>query len=138
MTTPAHQQKETIRLLLTIPEHAPRASDPHYSAFRAFERRAKAQGLDICAVCGSREKVEWHHSAIEFSLINAVDVQKFDELYGLHLSDEEFKVWVESPSNAEALCVLHHRGQEGVHLLPEPLWNALRVQKAGEPIVRTE
>lgn len=138
MTTPAHEQRETIHLLISYPEHEARKDDPHYAAFNAFKRRAKAQGLLKCAVCGDTETVQVHHSRVEFSLINDVDVGRFDELYGLHLTDADFKDFVEGPGNAEFLCRLHHIGHEGVHLLPEPLWNALRVQKAGEPIVRTE
>ncbi|MGH2519752.1 MAG: hypothetical protein ACRDF8_08115, partial [Chloroflexota bacterium] len=88
-----------------------------------------------CAVCGTTTDVQCHHSLIEFSLSNAINIERFDHLFGLHLTEDDFQAFVEGPGNAEWLCVAHHIGAQGVHVLPEPLWNAIRVQKDGAPLV---
>ena len=74
-------------------------------------------------------QMEVHHSKVEFAHIPDVDIDKFNRLYGLRLNDTDFAKYIEEEGNAEVLCTLHHRGQEGVHSLPEPEWNALRVAK---------
>ena len=130
--TPAHQQRLTLHLLEFFPEHEPREHDAHYAAFNAMKRRAKAAGLDKCVVCG-KVPVEWHHTLVEFAFQNGVDVAKLDTAFGLHLTEEEFADWVESPGNAEPLCVAHHRGAEAVHSLPEPIWNAVRTWRDDLP-----
>lgn len=72
-----------------------------------------------------------HHSKVEFSLQGGVDLEKFNEAYGLHLADDEaFRAYIEGPGNAEILCPTHHRTRLGVHELPEPLWLAIRVWRA--------
>ena len=125
-----HERTRRIMLVERYPAHEPRQHDPHYHAFNAARRRMRAAGLLRCTVCGACSHVELHHAWVEFAIQNAVDVEKLDEAAGLHLSDEEFKDWVESPGNLEPLCVLHHRGLMGVHNLPEPDWRALRIQDA--------
>lgn len=92
----------------------------------------QAQGLLKCAISGCTYPgpIELHHSIIEFSLQGGVDVAKLDEVFGLKLTDADFKVWVESPGNLEALCPTHHRTHMGVHVLPEPFWNAVRVWRS--------
>lgn len=133
----AHDANETIHLRWHYPAHDARADDPHYAAFRAAEQRAKAAGLWKCAVCGSTTDVQGHHSLVEFSLINGVDVGRFNALYGLHLSDADFQTYIEGPGNLEPLCRTHHLGTEGVHFLPEPAWNALRVWRPDLPAPAT-
>jgi hypothetical protein len=127
----AHTETVTVGFIEVFPEHAPRKGDPHYAAFNAMKRRMKKAGLLVCNVCGATEHIEVHHSEIEFSHAAQVDLDKLNKALGLHLTDEEFVEWVESPGNAEPLCVLHHRGQEGVHSLPEPQWNVVRLCKSG-------
>jgi hypothetical protein len=82
---------------------------------------------------------ELHHSHLEFSQINASDFSKVNEALGLHLTDDaDFQRWAESPGNLEVLCSAHHRTAFGIHVLPEPLWNAVRFRKAGlEPAARS-
>jgi hypothetical protein len=91
----------------------------------------KAAGLLKCSVPTGphSEQIELHHSHVEFAYQNGVDVPKLNELLGLHLDDEAFKDWIESPENLEPLCSLHHRGAEAVHSLPTPIWNVVRVWK---------
>jgi len=133
----AHDEARTIRFIERWPEHEPRKGDPHYKYFVKARARMDKLGLLRCNVISDYHfgGIQVHHSRIEFAHIDNVDVAKFNELYGLHLGDEDFQIYVESEGNLEALCQLHHTGQEGVHALPEPEWNALRVAKDGQPIV---
>jgi hypothetical protein len=129
----------SIRITEHIPAHEPRADDPHYAAFNAARRRLKSAGLLKCVVCGSEgtpeQPIELHHSHVEFSFQNGIDIAKLNELYGLHLDEASFADWINSPGNLEALCVEHHRGLEAVHLLPEPVWNAVRIWRDDLPSV---
>lgn len=134
--TPAHDQRVTIRLIEHIPPHGPRGS-----AFDAAKRRMKALGLVRCAIqgCDTGAPIEYHHSYVEHAWQAGVDYDEFmaefgDEVdaalpeeFGEHLDDHEFEAWVQSPGNLEPLCSVHHRTQLGVHVMPEPLWNAMRV-----------
>jgi hypothetical protein len=134
--TAAHDQRLTIHLLAHVPEHAPRASDPHYHLFERAKARLKRQGLWKCVVgddlcCG---EPELHHTHVEFSQINAADPDKLEQALGLHFeNDEDFQAWVESPGNLEVLCVAHHRTHYGVHVVPSALWEQLRWHRAGAP-----
>lgn len=132
MTTPAHDQKHTTRLVEHIPAHEPRETDPHYHLFNELKARLHKLGLMKCAIegCIYPGPMEVHHSKIEFSLQGGVDLAKFNEAYGLHLADdEEFRAYIEGPGNCEVLCPTHHRTRLGVHELPGPFWDALRVWK---------
>lgn len=122
--TPAHDQKVTIHLVEHIPAHGPRGA-----AFEAAKRRMEQLGLNKCVIegCDTRASVEYHHTYVENSLQGGVDVDKLNRAFGLHLTDDQFKAWVQSPGNLEPLCSTHHRTQLGIHVLPEPLWNAVRV-----------
>lgn len=127
---PAHDQRLTIHLVEHIPAHGPRGA-----AFDKAKQRMKAMGLDKCVIggCDTGAPIEFHHTIIEHAFQGGVDVQKLNEAFGLHLADAEFAAWVQSPGNLEPLCSVHHRTQLGIHVLPEPLWNAVRVWRTGEP-----
>jgi hypothetical protein len=129
--TDAHESTVTIRFIERWPAHDPRRKDPHYHLFEEAKRRLKRQGLLKCQVDSDYHygQIELHHDKVEFAHINDIDLAKFNEAYGLHLSDEEFQAYVEQEGNLEPLCTLHHRGQEGVHSLPQPEWQVLRVSK---------
>lgn len=134
--TAAHDQSLTIHLLAHIPDHAPREDDPHYHLFEQAKSRLKRQGLWKCVIADDlcSGESELHHSYLEFSQINGSDPAKIEKLLGLHFEDdEEFQQWAESPGNLEVLCAAHHRTHYGIHVVPEPLWNALRFKKAGMP-----
>jgi hypothetical protein len=132
--TAAHDQTMTLHLLSHVPDHAPREEDPHYHLFEQAKARLKRQGLWKCVIndelCDGDP--ELHHTYIEFSQINQVDPDKIEKSLGLHFQDdEEFQVWAESPGNLEVLCVAHHRAHYGIHVIPGPLWEALRFRKKG-------
>lgn len=131
--TAAHDQLLTLHIRQHVEEHAPREHDPHYHLFETAKRRLKEQGLWKCVIndelCSGEP--ELHHSVIEFSEANAVDPEKVGRALGLHFdSDEAFQEWIESPGNLEVLCEAHHRRGYGIHVLPEPLWQAVRFKRA--------
>lgn len=132
--TAAHDQAMTLHVLSHIPDHQPREDDPHYHLFEQAKARLKRQGMWKCMInddlCNGEP--ELHHTFIEFSQINEVDPRKIMEALGLHFAnDEEFQTWAESPGNLEVLCVAHHRAHYGIHMIPGPLWEALRFRKKG-------
>ncbi|MBR7826486.1 hypothetical protein KDK95_09245 [Actinospica sp. MGRD01-02] len=132
--TAAHDQMMTVHIETHVPDHAPREDDPHYHLFEQAKARLKRQGLWKCIIadelCGGEP--ELHHTYIEFSQINEVDPKKLQEALGLHFdNDEEFQQWAESPGNLEVLCANHHRTHYGIHVIPGPLWEALRFRMAG-------
>jgi hypothetical protein len=132
--TAAHDQMMTVHIETHVPDHAPREDDPHYHLFEQAKARLKRQGLWKCIIadelCGGEP--ELHHTYIEFSQINEVDPKKVQESLGLHFdNDEEFQQWAESPGNLEVLCSNHHRTHYGIHVIPGPLWEALRFRMAG-------
>lgn len=131
-----HDQMATIHVLSHVPEHAPRADDPHYHLFEQAKARLKRQGLWKCVIgddlCSG--PVELHHSHIEFSEVNNMDPAKVAEAFGMHFADDnEFQAWIEGPGNLEPLCATHHRTHLGVHVLPGPFWEPLRYRRSGAP-----
>lgn len=131
MNTPAHEAEVKIRFIERWPAHEPRAKDPHYHLFAQAKARLKRQGLLKCNVLSDYHygAIELHHDKVEYAHIGDIDLAKFNKAYGLDLTDEQFQEYVEQEGNLEPLCTLHHRGQEGVHSLPEPEWNVLRTSK---------
>jgi hypothetical protein len=134
LVTAAHQQALTLHMLTHIPSHHPRENDPHYHLFEQAKSRLKRQGLWKCAIeddlCEGQP--ELHHTHVEFSQINQVDPKLIEKHLGLHFeADEDFQEWVESPGNLEVLCVNHHRAHYGIHVIPGPLWDAVRYRKKG-------
>jgi len=132
--TAAHDQLMTLHLKQHVEAHEPREDDPHYHLFEQAKARLKKQGLWKCIIdddlCDGGP--ELHHSHVEFSEIGSTDPGKVSRALGLHFeSDEDFQVWAESPGNLEVLCAAHHRTRYGIHVLPEPLWQAVRFKKAG-------
>ena len=129
----AHDQMMTLHLLDHVQEHDRRDGDPHYHLFEAAKRRIKAAGKWKCVIddelCGGQP--ELHHSWVEFSQIPATDSHKVEQALGLHFeTDEDFQNWLESEGNLEVLCSNHHRTRYGIHVLPEPLWKAVRLKKS--------
>jgi len=92
--TDAHKQAMNLHLAVSIPAHEPRETDPHYHLFNQAKARIKKQGLWKCIIdddlCSGGP--ELHHSHIEFSQINNMDMHKVEKAFGLHFeTDEEFQ-----------------------------------------------
>ncbi len=129
--TPAHEQSETHKYVIHFPEHAPRATDPHYAAFEALKKHLKATGKYRCFV-GERigfdqceGDLEAHHRILEFSLINAVDLDALKKDFPALTDLSQVPAWAESDDNIEILCVKHHRSAgNGVHAVAFSDWEA--------------
>lgn len=132
----AHEQMETLHIMQRVEAHDRRENDSHYGLFEAVKRRLKRQGLWKCVINDDlcSDDAELHHSNVEYSEISSTDPDKVARFLGLHFeSDEDFQQFIESPGNLEVLCSNHHRTRYGVHVLPEPLWKAVRFKRAGIP-----
>jgi hypothetical protein len=129
----AHDQAGSAHWIAHVPAHEPREGDPHYHLFHAAKERMRRLGLLRCAIpnCSFPGPIELHHTHVEFSLAGGVDLELASGAFGHHFeSDDDFAAWVESPGNLEPLCPVHHRTHLGVHVLPGPLWEPLRVWRA--------
>lgn len=176
--TDAHYQIVTIntRLREWVPEHDPREKDPAYRMFHAVKRELKARDVP-CWRCGVRyaglvEKggaptaanqlgayqLEAHHFDLEFSLLNAADVEKWWDAsqndpagfvpafsmldgwldrhpeYKAKHHEDVFNAYMESEGNLMQLCDVCHRSKDqGIHHIPYPDWRAMRIWKSGLP-----
>ena len=178
--TPAHFHTVTLntRLREWVPAHEPRAGDPAYRLFRTAKK--KMRELDLpCWRCGvhyadlvkqddaptelnplGAYQLEAHHADIEYSLLNAIDVEKWwdestrsdagfmvqvfsrvDEWLTRHPEyqdrphDQVFDAYMESEGNLMQLCDVCHRSKDqGVHWIPWPDWRVGRnVWRGGQP-----
>lgn len=119
---PAHDQAVTRHYTLHYPAHPPRKGDPHYKDFNAFHRKTRATAK--CAIGLHRNdfsecegQLELHHSHVEFSLQNGVDLAWLETDYPGISDPDSVGAWVESADNLEWLCEAHHRGHGGVHVV---------------------
>ncbi|MFJ5532513.1 hypothetical protein [Streptomyces sp. NPDC093261] len=119
---PAHDQSVTHRYVVHYPEHSPRQDDPHYRDFEEYRRRTKAGAT--CAIgahrgdfseCDLTHPLELHHSHVEFSLQNGVDLAWLERDYPGISDPDQVGAWVESGDNLQWLCRAHHRGPGGIH-----------------------
>ena len=77
------------------------------------------------------EKIELHHTEVEFSMSAGVDITKFATLHpDLHIeNDDDFARFVESEHNLTCLCRKHHTGIYGIHVIPYPIWQLYKFCK---------
>lgn len=122
MTVEKHDQKVTHSYLVHFPEHPERENDPHYKDFNHYRAQTKATAQ--CAVgkhrndfseCSLDKPLELHHSHVEFSLQNGVDLKWLEVDYPGISDPDAVGAWVESAANLIWLCVFHHRGHGGAH-----------------------
>ena len=120
--TKAHEQRTTHRYIVHYPEHEPREGDPNYVDFNAYRRRTKDTAE--CAVgahrndfseCDDEHPLELHHSHVEFSLANGVDLAWLEIDYPGISDPDHVGKWIETAENLTWLCRRHHRGSGGVH-----------------------
>lgn len=120
--TAAHDQNITHRYRVHYPEHSPRKGDVHYRDFDAYRRKTRKTAQ--CAIglhrndfseCGGQ--LELHHAHVEFALQNGIDLGWLEADYPGISDPDSVGAWVESAVNLEWLCLEHHRGAHGVHLL---------------------
>jgi len=124
--TAAHETKETHHYTVRFPEHPARADDPHYKDFNHIHTEWKKDPEKWqCAIgkhrndfseCDLEHPLELHHSHVEFSLQNGVDLTWLEPDYAGISNQDEVGAWVESAENLQVLCIRHHRGHGGVHV----------------------
>jgi hypothetical protein len=137
--TAAHEQNETHHYTVRFPEHPARTDDPHYVDFNHIHRAWKADPERWrCAVgahrgdfseCDLTKPLELHHSHVEFSLQNGVDLAWLEVDYPGISDPAAVGAWVESADNLEVLCVFHHRGHGGKHVASASDFEAERYVK---------
>jgi len=122
MTVEKHDQNVTHKYIVHYPAHPERTSDPHYVDFNHY--RSKTKDTAVCSIgahrndfseCDSEHPLELHHTHIEFSLQNGVDLKWLEADYPGVSDPDNIGAWVESADNLEWLCLFHHRGHGGVH-----------------------
>lgn len=120
--TDAHDQIASNRYVMHYPPHEPREGDKNYKDFNAFRNKTKETAK--CSIgehrndfseCSLDKPLELHHSHIEFSLQNGVDLAWLEVDYPGVSNPDEVGAWVESAANLEWLCEFHHRSQGGIH-----------------------
>jgi hypothetical protein len=117
---PEHVQKTSHSYYVTYPAHPPREGDPHYKDFDAYRRHTVATArcqfaVDTGDTSDCNGGLELHHSHIEFSLQNGVDLARLEHIYPGVSNPDELGAWIESGSNLAYYCLFHHRGHGGVH-----------------------
>lgn len=118
--TPTHQQRVTHSYVITYPEHPAREADPHYRDFEAYRRATEPTAecsfaVEIGTTAECVGGLELHHSHVEFSLQNGVDLAVLEAHYPGISDPAQVGAWVESAANLVWLCAGHHRGHGGVH-----------------------
>lgn len=121
----AHDALQSHKYTIHFPAHPARAKDPHYVDFNHLHKAWKKDPEKWqCAVgkhrgdfseCDLKKPLELHHSHVEFSLQNGVDLKWLEADYPGISNPDEVGAWVESAANLEVLCVFHHRGAGGKH-----------------------
>jgi hypothetical protein len=117
----AHQQAISNHYTIAFPAHPARENDPHYRDFEHYRRAhidtavchfAERRGGDT-SECGGG--LELHHSHVEFSMQNGVDLALLEHEYPGISNPDEIGAWIESADNLVFLCAKHHRGHGGIH-----------------------
>jgi hypothetical protein len=146
-----HIQHHTIDELQFYPEHDARTESKEYVA---VHKKMTVQEDLPCLVCGVRnstlkdpkanryqaKQMETHHHIVEWSLANAIDVDRFNAAirpnlahkhpndptwhYEQPFSVEQIRQWVDhSEHNLWVLCDVHHRAKYlGIHEITYPIW----------------
>ena len=129
----AHTQAVSKHYTVHYPAHQPRESDPNYRDFNAYHRRTKATAQ--CAIglhrndfseCSLDLPLELHHSHIEFAIQNGINLSWLEVDYPGVSDPNIVGAWVESAANLEWLCMFHHRGHGGAHLLSASDFEAIK------------
>jgi hypothetical protein len=144
-----HNVIEDIHENILTPGHQKRVETAAY----AKEHKHLVRELDLpCIVCGVRNStlkdpaanrfkakgLQTHHRYVEWSLMNAVDLDKFnsrllpflhathpeEELYNQPFDRQTLNDWVDHhPHNLWVICDVHHVGRNtGIHYLAMPIW----------------
>lgn len=147
-----------------VPPHAPRTETPGY---KAIHKKLVYDEDRACLVCGVRASIladpqkakdpalnpasargmETHHRMIEWSLINAIDLAKFnahvlaglrrhhpdDPAYQKDFTQKQMEDFIDhGDENLWVLCDVHHRSVfVGIHSISGPIWSPQDLLKPG-------
>lgn len=147
-----------------VPPHAPRKETPGY---RAAHKKLVYDQDRPCLVCGVRASIlkdpakakdkklnpatargmETHHRIIEWSLINAIDVKKFNAhiiagmrrhhpgvaAFAKDFTQKQMEDFIDhGDENLWVLCDVHHRSKfVGIHSISGPIWGPQDLLKPG-------
>jgi len=157
-----HIRDFSLNIDENVPEHEPR--DEYNDDFYQQERQAVIEAASGCYVCGRTEDdlgqgdgygqyLETHHWGVEWSLWNAVDTDKIQELFDSCSFDpygfcKEMKgSSVNHPGdrrNLLVLCPRHHRYSPdpgkggGIHNVPMPLWIFQKIKKGSYDLFKKD
>lgn len=146
--TPAHTQVSQHRYIVHYPDHPARKNDPHYTDFEHYHKTHRRDarcfvgniiGFDQCLDVngepvtvddrGQQSGLELHHSHVEFSMQNGVDLQALEKFYPGISDPDKVGAWVETGDNFMWLCTFHHRGSGGAHTATASDWEAEKFVK---------
>jgi hypothetical protein len=144
----AHDQTISHHYVVHFPEHPARTDDPHYVDFNHYHTKTRPTarcavgliaGFDDCRDVkgqllvidenGQQSGLELHHSHIEFSLQNGINLSALESVYPGVSDPNDLGAWVESATNFEWLCVFHHRAAGGAHTATASDWEAEKFVK---------
>jgi hypothetical protein len=104
------------------PAHPAREDDPHYKDFHHYHESTKkdpiiyrcawAVEVNDFSQCPAGP-LELHHSHVEFSMQNGVDLVHLEHAYPGISDPSSVGAWVESAANLVWYCAYHHRAQSG-------------------------
>lgn len=125
-----HEQTTTLHIDIFYPDHAVRTES---ALFRKTKHQLVAVLDTPCYVCGTKEHREVHHWHAEWADSEGID---WDKMRTLHPAFDwstfkEPSDFIDSEYNMKILCAKHHRGiNHGIHMVPLPMWEMQRIQKA--------
>lgn len=145
--TPAHVERETLKVDVDIPEHDARVTT---ELFRRTRLALIEREGGRCFICGRTEgeagPLEAHHHPIERCFAAEIDWQRVAidcraGLWGAHAAafdwqkfdPAHWETFVDDMTvNGLLLCRDHHTAaDDGIHTVPGPIWLAQRYAKEG-------
>ena len=139
-----HEESRKIVESIVTPDHERRFESPE---FRKSKAQLKKDGHYECWVCGSKENLQAHHFAAEWSLANCVDFDKLKKFceewdpygYGKALNSKPM-VSIDDVRNMLLLCPIHHicinkdnnGSGTGIHTMTFPAFIIQKLAKDGE------
>lgn len=141
--TETHEERETLTVDVLIPGHAARVTT---ALFTRTKHELAARVGNRCFVCGCTPEevgpLEAHHHPIERSFAEMVDFGPgsamrrdfpgFDWAAFDAAGGDPYLFVDDMRHNGLLLCKAHHTGKdEGIHMLPFPIWLAQRYGREG-------
>jgi hypothetical protein len=138
-----HEEKNTFQVDVNLPGHEARTTTPLFERTRNALMSRGLGGVNRCYVCNQTaeeagQPLEAHHFPIERSFANMIDFgpdsvlrrdfPNFDwDNFDAQSPADPYLFVDDMTVNGLPLCKPHHTGKdEGIHLLPHPVWVAQR------------